>query len=75
MSQQATESRGAAAIEGRERGDAIGARRWWIFAVLGIAAGGRFGDLFARKPIAFHHPYAYAANETRTSEEEQAHEH
>ena len=37
MPEQATASRGAAATEGREGGDPVGARRWWIFAVLGIA--------------------------------------
>ncbi len=37
MPEQETRSRGAAAAEGRERGDPVGARRWWIFAVLGIA--------------------------------------
>ena len=37
MPNQATASRGAGATEGREGGDAVGARRWWIFAVLGIA--------------------------------------
>jgi hypothetical protein len=49
MPQRATASPSAAATDGRKRGNAVGARRWWIFAVLGIAAGGRIGDLFARK--------------------------
>ena len=34
MPEQATASPGAGATEG---GDAVGARRWWIFAILGIA--------------------------------------
>jgi hypothetical protein len=159
MPLQATASPGAGVTDGRKGGGAVGARRWWIFAVLGIAllmvvldvtvvniallgvslafggvllAGGRVGDLFGRQLrttpnpavreldrrsndgidvrllwnsltnrvsvvvedqrtaeffelpavdpedalIAFHHPYAYAANDTRThaSEEERAHE-
>jgi EmrB/QacA subfamily drug resistance transporter len=37
MPQQVTESRGAGAIEGRNGGDSVDARRWWILAILGIA--------------------------------------
>ena len=37
MPQQATASPGAGATEGRDARDAVGARRWWIFAILGIA--------------------------------------
>ena len=37
MPEQATGSPGAGATDGGEGGDAVSARRWWIFAVLGIA--------------------------------------
>jgi len=37
MQEQATRSLGATTTEGREGGDPVGGRRWWIFAVLGIA--------------------------------------
>ena len=37
MREQATASPGAGATDGGEGGDAVRARRWWIFAVLGIA--------------------------------------
>ena len=37
MPEQATASPGAGATDGGEGGDAVSARRWWIFAVLGIA--------------------------------------
>jgi hypothetical protein len=37
MPKQATASPGVGATEVREGGDAVGARRWWIFAILGIA--------------------------------------
>jgi hypothetical protein len=37
MGEQTTGSRGAAATEGSEAGDAVHARRWWILAVLGFA--------------------------------------
>ena len=37
MPQQATASGGAAATVGSEGGDPVHARRWWIFAILGIA--------------------------------------
>src|SRR6516225_3554755 len=37
MPQQVTASRGASATEGRTGGDSVDARRWWIFAILGIA--------------------------------------
>jgi hypothetical protein len=159
MSQQAAASPRAGVTDGRKGRDPVGARRWWILAVVGVAllmvvlnvtvlniallgvslafggvllGGGRVGDLFGRELrttpnpavreldrrsndgidvrllwnsltdrvsvvvqdqrtgesfelravdrndalIAFHHPYAYAANATRThaSEEEPAHE-
>ena len=37
MPQQVTASPGASATGGREGGDSVDARRWWIFAILGIA--------------------------------------
>ena len=37
MPEQATASRGASATAGRDGGDPVHARRWWIFAILGIA--------------------------------------